>query len=630
MMSDDEDVADKRRATVPTYPVLLQYTDQAQVIQIHTSISAEDDPANTTLRLLAQGAPLHLQSAIASTLATFQQQKRQAASEEECMRELEKPAADQQQGVDQCLLKFMREHGDYVAIESDSAGKAEFHEVYNALVHSQALRHVIQLEESFAPRISEALAKREKALGLLSEQQAREVASARESAAEAPTASTDRYITDLISTHNQRLKLLDENLASEIGGVRDRQRREFRHLLKLMHDSLLRGPAALDAFLANDKSPIYLASTLRAPLADTPGSPALPPIQDEVGATVAASASADARPRGLGRLMKLGRTLRPRTKSSSSQNSTSGANVEEPVSLEESFTVHLGTQMKRSQNMRLLSGSEVTLCRYDKHEPQQAHALHIMNAISLYSQRLSALVILVDGCLGRQVWDQLATSSSRLIDFCLQVTGHGGRFRSGLRTDNGFPLRGFSNAAPQHSRVSSWGDTLTSCGRSWFAQATIFNCSSSLYSRVFTLHMFHSGDFYVTRHSNLADIQVVIHLVVAPDEALGDNLLSRSSVLAGLRNVISYAFKHGIFKLTLPLLMWHTLTEEMNTRWCLRRAETVLKCVKGYIMENAVWASPEPRTFQFIVPPDISEETFEGLSQTFTTVFRVSHAVTAK
>eukprot|EP00042_Codosiga_hollandica_P037908 m.303532 g.303532 ORF g.303532 m.303532 type:complete len:518 (-) comp55250_c0_seq9:315-1868(-) len=443
MMSDDEDVADKRRATVPTYPVLLQYTDQAQVIQIHTSISAEDDPANTTLRLLAQGAPLHLQSAIASTLATFQQQKRQAASEEECMRELEKPAADQQQGVDQCLLKFMREHGDYVAIESDSAGKAEFHEVYNALVHSQALRHVIQLEESFAPRISEALAKREKALGLLSEQQAREVASARESAAEAPTASTDRYITDLISTHNQRLKLLDENLASEIGGVRDRQRREFRHLLKLMHDSLLRGPAALDAFLANDKSPIYLASTLRAPLADTPGSPALPPIQDEVGATVAASASADARPRGLGRLMKLGRTLRPRTKSSSSQNSTSGANVEEPVSLEESFTVHLGTQMKRSQNMRLLSGSEVTLCRYDKHEPQQAHALHIMNAISLYSQRLSALVILVDGCLGR-----LQGMEADFARVCEQTTDfHFADFQTQLRNIQG-SLAGATHSHP--------------------------------------------------------------------------------------------------------------------------------------------------------------------------------------
>ena len=37
--------------------------------------------------------------------------------------------------------------------------------------------------------------------------------------------------------------------------------------------------------------------------------------------------------------------------------------------------------------------------------------------------------------------------------------------------------------------------------------------------------------------------------------------------------------------LTLPLLLTHDMSEEMTVAWCMKRAELVLKCVKGFMME---------------------------------------------
>lgn len=40
----------------------------------------------------------------------------------------------------------------------------------------------------------------------------------------------------------------------------------------------------------------------------------------------------------------------------------------------------------------------------------------------------------------------------------------------------------------------------------------------------------------------------------------------------------------------------------MTIPWCLKRAELVLKCVKGFMMELATWSGQESRTIQFLVP----------------------------
>ena len=67
-----------------------------------------------------------------------------------------------------------------------------------------------------------------------------------------------------------------------------------------------------------------------------------------------------------------------------------------------------------------------------------------------------------------------------------------------------------------------------------------------------------------------------------------------------------------------------TTEQEMSSKWCVRRAEMVLKCIKGFVMENAVWAGKDPHTFQFVVPEEATQQMFDELSNTVSSVFRVA------
>ena len=42
-----------------------------------------------------------------------------------------------------------------------------------------------------------------------------------------------------------------------------------------------------------------------------------------------------------------------------------GSSDDAPVLMEESFTIHLGTQMKQMHNLRLVAADAVQLCAYD-------------------------------------------------------------------------------------------------------------------------------------------------------------------------------------------------------------------------------------------------------------------------
>ena len=58
-----------------------------------------------------------------------------------------------------------------------------------------------------------------------------------------------------------------------------------------------------------------------------------------------------------------------------------------------------------------------------------------------------------------------------------------------------------------------------------------------------------SGDFYVTKHSNLSDIHVVFHMVT--DESVyNGNINSRHPVVMGLRNVLKVASMSSISTVT--------------------------------------------------------------------------------
>lgn len=40
----------------------------------------------------------------------------------------------------------------------------------------------------------------------------------------------------------------------------------------------------------------------------------------------------------------------------------------------------------------------------------------------------------------------------------------------------------------------------------------------------------------------------------------------------------------------------------MTVAWCAKRAELVLKCVKGFMIEMASWGGSELKNLQFVVP----------------------------
>uniref|UniRef100_A0A8C7XN82 FERRY endosomal RAB5 effector complex subunit 3 n=1 Tax=Oryzias sinensis TaxID=183150 RepID=A0A8C7XN82_9TELE len=69
-------------------------------------------------------------------------------------------------------------------------------------------------------------------------------------------------------------------------------------------------------------------------------------------------------------------------------------------------------------------------------------------------------------------------------------------------------------------------------------------------------------------------------------------------------------------------------SQEMTIPWCLKRAELVFKCVKGFMMEMASWDGGISRTVQFVVPKSISEEMFYQLSNMLPQIFRVSSTLT--
>ncbi|KAK7492835.1 hypothetical protein BaRGS_00015973 [Batillaria attramentaria] len=139
----------------------------------------------------------------------------------------------------------------------------------------------------------------------------------------------------------------------------------------------------------------------------------------------------------------------------------------------------------------------------------------------------------------------------------------------------------------------------------------------------------HTGDFYLTKHSNLSEVHAVFHLVVDEGVRTGD-ITSRHPAILSIRNIIRLCFRYDIHTLTIPLLLTHEMTEEMTIPWCLKRAELLFKCVKGFMIEMATYSSQVSRTIQFLVPRGLSEEMFAQISAMLPSIFRLSNPLVVK
>ncbi|XP_078478456.1 FERRY endosomal RAB5 effector complex subunit 3-like isoform X2 [Lampetra planeri] len=353
----------------------------------------------------------------------------------------------------------------------------DFADVYHELIHSPASDTLLNLEHNYFVRISELISERDMEIKKLQERQAAEMDKVMH---ELGNTLSDQDVNAVASQHFDAQQVLEIKWATELKQVTTIQKQEYQEWVIKLHQDLQK---------SNNSSK----------------------INEEI-------------------------KMQP---SHMSELTDSGARMfEEQPLLEESFTIHLGAQLKTMHNLRLVRADVLDFCKHRRHGGSGAKLRRLQTALSLYSSSLCGLVLLVDN----------------------RVNSY-----SGIKRDGGIPRNGGDDKSKNVER----------------------NLSNIL-----------PGEFYISRHSNLSEVHVVFHLCV-DDNVRSGNITARDPAIMGLRNILKVCCTHDITTVTVPLLLVHDMSEEMTIPWCLKRAELVFKCVKGFMMEMASWDGGISRTVQF-------------------------------
>ncbi|XP_041694114.1 protein C12orf4 homolog isoform X2 [Coregonus clupeaformis] len=398
----------------------------------------------------------------------------------------------------------------------------DFADVYHELIHSPASDTLLNLEHNYFVSVSELISERDMELKKLQERQATEMDKVMQ---ELGKTMTDQDVNAVASQHFDAQQVLENKWANELKQVTQIQKQEYQEWVIKLHQDMQ--------------------------------NPNNSTINEEI-------------------------KVQP---SQLTQEAEPGARLyEEQRQLEESFTIHLGAQLKTMHNLRLLRADVLDFCKHRRHGSRGTKLRRLQTALSLYSSALCGLVLLVDNRVNSYsgIKRDFATVSKECTDF------HFPRLDEQLEV----------------------------------VQQVV------LYARAQTSkHKDQPGEFYISRHSNLSEVHIVFHLCV-DDNVRSGNITARDPAIMGLRNILKVCCTHDVTTITIPLLLVHDMSEEMTIPWCLRRAELVFKCVKGFMMEMASWDGGISRTVQFLVPQSISEEMFYQLSNMLPQIFRVSSTLT--
>ncbi|XP_060698864.1 protein C12orf4 homolog isoform X3 [Hemiscyllium ocellatum] len=284
--------------------------------------------------------------------------------------------------------------------------------------------------------------------------------------------------------------------------------------------------------------------------------------------------------------------------------------IEERPLLEESFTIHLGAQLKTMHNLRLMRADVLDFCKHKRNQQSGVKLQRLQTALSLYSTSLSGVVLLVDNRINSYsgIKRDFATVCQECTDF------HFPRVEQQLEIVQQVVLYA---SAQRNKKTKERAELPNGNGGSEDKSKIGERNPSNILP----------GEFYTTRHSNLSEVHVVFHLCV-DDNVRSSNITARDPAIMGLRNILKVCCTHDITTITIPLLLVHDMSEEMTIPWCLKRAELVFKCIKGFMMEMASWDGGTSRTVQFLVPQSISDEMFYQLSNMLPQIFRVSSTLT--
>lgn len=448
---------------------------------------------------------------------------------------------------------FREEHMKYTKPE-DPSEDSSFPEMYHHLIHSAALETMLNLEHSYALSVGDLVQGRDKALQDLQKWQSEEMEKA---IPKVGISCTDKDINAMATRHFEETQHIAESWDRKIELLKGTQNKEFHEWVAKVYEDYQTGSG----------SPGYL-QRVRAL------SEAAPAVGDS-----------DWTP--------------------------------QPQRMEESFTIHLGSQLKLMHNLRLLSADVLDLCR---HKPNKVGGIvvpqpqRLQTAISLYSNNLSGLVLLVDNRINT-------------------YTGIKREFAAVCQLSTEFHFQDIEQqlevVREQARRAVDWRSANLSQADSSSQGSSGKSTGSPSDHHVSSSPTLKTGDFYITRHSNLSDVHVVFHLVT-DDSLRSAEINSRHPAILGLRNILRVAHERDVCTVTIPLLLVHEMSEEMTIPWCLKRAELVFKCIKGFMIEMASLVGDETRTVQFLVPKGISEELFSNLSNLLPAIFRVSNPLVLK
>ncbi|XP_052867551.1 protein C12orf4 homolog [Anopheles cruzii] len=264
-------------------------------------------------------------------------------------------------------------------------------------------------------------------------------------------------------------------------------------------------------------------------------------------------------------------------------------------SMEESFTIHLGSQLKHMHNIRILSTRVSDLCSplYGDNSFGGPNV-----ALGLYSSSLCGIVVLTpSGTISpdREIRRNANMSTEFHFD---QIDRQIERIQEDLR-----------NLQHGSTEEVSGAQSLAAAGRRPDRNVVTVK----------------PGDAFITRHSNLSHSHVIFHLISDETFQSPSEINSRHPVILGLRNILKISSRHDITTLTIPALLRHEMSEDMTVSWCIRRAELVFKCAKGFMIESASWGGAELNTLQLLLPHNMSEELFRTLADMVPHVFRVAN-----
>ncbi|XP_045533252.1 protein C12orf4 homolog [Pieris brassicae] len=263
-----------------------------------------------------------------------------------------------------------------------------------------------------------------------------------------------------------------------------------------------------------------------------------------------------------------------------------------PPRLEESFTIHLGSQLKQTHNIRLVAVDILDLCSVNRGDSGTWN--RAQPALGLYSNDLSAVVLLAEH----------EPSRSPLVALARQATEH--HF-----DDVEIQLRDIAEKVKEPAEKRNL-ERVAGDGRGRSARVK---------------RSLQPGDVYLSRHSNLADAHLVYHLVIDDEQMKSGDMTSRHPAILALRNILKSASCNDVTSIALPLLLRHDLTEEMTMSWCIRRAELVLKCVKGFMLEGSGGGGAELRTLTVALPSTTNQTLFSALADLLTNIFRLAGPV---